>query len=171
MIVSMLAAVLVATTPPVDTDTGLSLAEAGFALFVHNNDLELEREGACSVDRNTELATCYGLIDGTAVAYEAPRRDEGGWSEFEPVGGSGSGELPYVDPDVLAIIVEEWREDNRPDLDGEELLGIAAKYCSAGGEDPFIVAMLIENEDMSERVLEFLQEICPEMVAIYDAAL
>lgn len=177
MILSVLLSGLLAlspgTTEPPEPAPDLDPAVAGFALFTIQDGSEL-MSLACAVD-STDVAVCYGLRDGVPVAFTAPLGEQG-WTDFVPLAldepvTTSEPDLPYVDPDVLSILVEEWREDNRPDIDAPVLLDIATNYCTAEGEDPMIIAMLIDNGDIGGTMLDFLTDICPDLIAIYDAAL
>jgi hypothetical protein len=80
------------TTPPSEPsaidDSEISTTEINFLLWAVGNDIDIER-AACSVDRTTQLATCYGLVAGVPAAYEAPPTDN--WSHFTPIGAPATG--------------------------------------------------------------------------------
>lgn len=76
----------------------------------------------------------------------------------------------YPSEAELRLVVEEWREENRPDLEFDPMLEVAVTYCT-GETDPVILSMLIDNGDLSGNVLDFLTGVCPQVIGAAAAAL
>lgn len=76
----------------------------------------------------------------------------------------------YPSEAELRVIVEEWREENRPDLELDPMLEVAVTFCT-DETDPMILAMLIDNGELSGNVLDFLTGVCPQVINAADAAL